>query len=155
MKIVSYLFFGSSWHKMLSKSLFLGALASVGMASSAFSLSDKAEAQTPTEIRNFAKAVLEMEPERRQAFAEIKKMIGGREIPQIVCNDSNSLSTLPNKVRDIAVNYCNRSQQIVEKNGLTIDNFNRITKDSQNNADLKQKIYNTLLDEQKNHNTVK
>lgn len=135
---------------MLDKSFLFGALALVGLASSAFALSSQVDAQTPTEIRNYAKSVLAMEPERRQAFEEIKKLIGGREIPQIVCSNSNSLSGLPNKARDIAVNYCNRSQKIVEQNGLSIDNFNKITRDLQSNEKLKTEVYNTLLDLQKN-----
>ncbi|MBD2606214.1 DUF4168 domain-containing protein [Scytonema hofmannii FACHB-248] len=150
MKIISYFFFRPRKLRMLDKSFLFGAIAAVGLASSAFALSSQVDAQTPTEIRNYAKSVLAMEPERRQAFEEIKKLIGGREIPQIVCSDSNSLSSLPNKARDIAVNYCNRSQKIVEQNGLSIDNFNKITRDLQSNEKLKAEIYNTLLNLQKN-----
>ncbi|MGI8505116.1 MAG: DUF4168 domain-containing protein [Hassallia sp.] len=134
---------------MLEKSFLFGALAVVGLASSAFAFSSQVDAQSPTEITNYAKSVLAMEPERRQAFEEIKKLIGGREIPQIVCSNSNTLNGLPNKARDIAVNYCNRSQKIVEQNGLTIDNFNKITRDLQSNDKLKTDVYNTLLRLQK------
>ncbi len=150
MKIISYFFFRPRKQRMLEKSFLFGAIAFVSLASSAFAFSYQVDAQTPTEIRNYAKAVLAMEPERRQAFEEIKKLIGGREVPQIVCSNSNSLSSLPNKVRDIAVNYCNRSQKIVEQNGLSIDNFNKITRDLQSNEKLKTEVYNTLLDLQKN-----
>jgi hypothetical protein len=150
MKIISYLFFRPTKQRMLEKSFLLGTIAFVGLASSAFAFNSQVDAQTPTEIRNYAKSVLAMEPERRQAFEEIKKLIGGREVPQIVCSDSNSLNGLPNKARDIAVNYCNRSQKIVEQNGLSIDNFNKITRDLQSNEKLKAEIYNTLLNLQKN-----
>lgn len=150
MKIISYFFLQPRKQRMLEKSFLFGAIAFLGLTSSAFAFSSQVDAQTPTEIRNYAKSVLAMEPERRQAFEEIKKLIGGREIPQIVCSNSNSLNGLPNKARDIAVNYCNRSQKIVEQNGLSIDNFNKITRDLQSNEDLKRKIYNTLLDLQKN-----
>jgi hypothetical protein len=149
MNIISSLFFRPRKQLMLEKSFLFGAIASVGLASSAFAFTSQVDAQTPAEIRNYAKSVLAMEPERRQAFEEIKKLIGGREIPQIVCSDSNSLSGLPNKARDIAVNYCNRSQKIVEQNGLSIDNFNKITRDLQGNEKLKTDVYNTLLDLQK------
>jgi Domain of unknown function (DUF4168) len=150
MKIISYFFFRPSLQRMLDKSFLVGALATVGIASGAFAFSSQVDAQSPTEIRNYAKSVLAMEPERRQAFEEIKKLIGGKEIPQIVCSNSNSLSGLPNKARDIAVNYCNRSQKIVEQNGLSIDDFNRITRDLQSNEKLKAEVYNTLLELQKN-----
>lgn len=150
MKIISYFFFRPSLQGLLDKSFLFGAIAAVGLASSAFAFSSQVDAQTPTEIRNYAKSVLAMEPERRQAFEEIKKLIGGREIPQIVCSNSNSLSGLPNKARDIAVNYCNRSQKIVEQNGLSIDNFNKITRDLQSNQKLKDDVYYTLIELQKN-----
>lgn len=149
MNIISYFFFQPNLQKMLSKPFLLSAIAAVGLASSALVLSYKADAQTPTEIRNYAKSILAMEPKRRQAFEEIKKLIGGGEIPQIVCSDSNSLNGLPNKARDIAVNYCNSSQQIVEQNGLSINDFNKLTVQLQNNENLKTQVYNTLIDLQK------
>ncbi|MBW4566795.1 MAG: DUF4168 domain-containing protein [Tolypothrix carrinoi HA7290-LM1] len=149
MKIISYFFFGLRKQRMLDKSFLFGALATVGLASSAFALSSQVDAQTPTEIRNYAKSILAMEPERSRAFVEIKKIVGGGEVPQIVCSNPNSLNGLPNKARDIAVKYCNRSQQIVEQNGLSIDNFNKITRDLQSNQKLKDEVYNTLLDLQK------
>ena len=150
MKIISYFFFGSRKQRMLEKSFLFGAIAAVGLASSAFAFSYQVDAQTPTEIINYARAVLAMEPERSLAFVEIKKIIGGGEIPQIVCSNSNSLNGLPNKARELAVNYCNSSQKIVEQNGLSIDNFNKITRDIQSNQKLKDDVYKALLNLQKN-----
>jgi len=95
---------------MLSQSLLLGVIAAVGLFSNSFSENSKAYPQTPpvnnTEINSYAQAVLAMEPARQHAFEEIKKMIGTGEIPQIICNDPNSINRLPQKAQDIAVNYC-------------------------------------------------
>ncbi|MFH7025955.1 MAG: DUF4168 domain-containing protein [Heteroscytonema crispum UTEX LB 1556] len=141
---------------MLSKSLLLSFIATVGLLSSPLLLSSKANAQTPginnNEIINYAQAVLGMEPARRQAFDEIKKIVGSREVPKIACSEPNSLNGLPGKARDIAVNYCQHSQQIVEQNGLSIDRFNSITVEVQNNDQLQQRIYRTLIRIQKNPN---
>ncbi|MEH2212623.1 DUF4168 domain-containing protein [Nostoc sp.] len=145
------LFSRTSRKRTLSRSLFFGAIATVSVISNAFSLSSKAEAQTPapivnnTEINSYAQAVLAMEPARQNAFEEIKKLIGNGEIPQIVCNDSNSINGLPKKAQDIAVNYCNHAQKIVEDNGLKFEQFNKITIELQNNTILKKQVYNTLL----------
>ncbi|MEH2123349.1 DUF4168 domain-containing protein [Nostoc sp.] len=145
------LFSRTSRKRTLSRSLFFGAIATVSLISNAFSLSSKAEAQTPapivnnTEINSYAQAVLAMEPARQNAFEEIKKLIGNGEIPQIVCNDSNSINGLPKKAQDIAVNYCNHAQKIVEDNGLKFEQFNKITIELQNNTILKKQVYNTLL----------
>ncbi|QMS88297.1 DUF4168 domain-containing protein [Nostoc edaphicum CCNP1411] len=151
MKKISDLFSRSSRKRILYHSFFFGAIATAGVISNAFSLSSQAYAQTPppivnnTEINNYAQAVLAMEPARQNAFEEIKKLIGNGEIPKIVCNDSNSINGLPRKAQDIAVNYCTRSQKIVEDNGLSIDQFNKITIELQNNNLLKRQVYNTLL----------
>ncbi|OYD95189.1 hypothetical protein CDG76_09360 [Nostoc sp. 'Peltigera membranacea cyanobiont' 210A] len=151
MKKIFDLFSRTSRKRTLSRSLFFGAIATVSVISNGFSLSSKAEAQTPapivnnTEIDSYAQAVLAMEPARQNAFEEIKKLIGNGEIPQIVCNDSNSINGLPKKAQDIAVNYCNHAQKIVEDNGLKFEQFNKITIELQNNTILKKQVYNTLL----------
>ncbi|MEH1859671.1 MAG: DUF4168 domain-containing protein [Nostoc sp.] len=151
MKKISDLFSRTSRKRTLSQSLFFGAITTVSVISNAFSLSSKADAQTPppivnnTEINSYAQAVLAMEPARQNAFEEIKKLIGNGEIPNIVCNDSNSINGLPKKAQDIAVNYCNHAQKIVEDNGLKFEQFNKITIELQNNTILKTQVYNTLL----------
>ncbi len=143
---------------LLFPSLFLATFATKGLVSSAFVFNSKVDAQTPApvnndEIQSYSRALLGMEPARQQAFEEIKKIVGSGQLPKIVCNDSNSLNGLPSKARDIAVKYCNTSQKIVEDNGLTIDRFNKITVEVQNNDNLKRQIYNNLLRLQKNPNS--
>jgi glutaredoxin len=113
----------------------------------------KANAQNPTvnatELTNYAKIILAMEPARQQAFDEIKKIVGNSEVPKIVCNDSNSFNGLPGKAKDIAVNYCKSSQKIVEDNGLSIERFNKITSEVQGNEGLKKMIFDELMKLQK------
>jgi len=150
MKKIADFFFPVSWQKMLYQSLSYSAIATAGLVASALIVSGKVNAQTPQplnsdQINNYAQAVLAMEPARQQAFDEIKKIIGGSEIPKIVCSDSKSISTLPKKAQDIAVTYCNRSQKIVEDNGLTIEVFNKITVALQSDDNLKRLIYNRLI----------
>lgn len=155
MKKISDLLPRTSRKRILSQSLFFGAIATVSVIYNAFSLSSKAYGQTlppivnNTEIDSYAQAVLTMEPARQNAFEEIKKLIGNGEIPKIVCNDSNSINGLPRKAQNIAVDYCSRSQKIVQDNGLSIDQFNKITIELQKNDILKQQVYNTLLRLQK------
>jgi hypothetical protein len=148
-------FFQLSFFGRLSQSLLVGAIVSSSLVSSTLLFSSNANAQSPqsvnpNELRSYAKAMLTMEPQRQQAFDEIKKIIGNGEVPKIVCNDNNSFSSLPNKAKDIAVNYCKRYQKVVEDNGLTINRFNLITTQVQNNEDLKRQMYNILIRLQKN-----
>ena len=109
----------------------------------------KANAQNPAinevELLKFARTILAMEPDRQEAFDDIKKIIGSSEVPKIVCNDSNSFYALPGKAKDIAVNYCKRSQKIVEENGLSVDRFNKITVEVQSNEGLQKKVSEQLM----------
>lgn len=104
-----------------------------------------AQAVSNTEVTKYARAVLVMEPVRQTAFNEIKKMIRSGDIPPIVCHKSKSLNALPDNARQVAINYCKRSKEIVESNGLTINRFNSITINLQNDSNLKRRIHNELL----------
>uniref|UniRef100_UPI003EB95F2A DUF4168 domain-containing protein n=1 Tax=Okeanomitos corallinicola TaxID=3231550 RepID=UPI003EB95F2A len=144
---------GNSIEHQLSTSLVLATLTSASFIFATLGWS--AKANTPilkvssTEVTSYAESVLEMEPKRQEAFEEIKKVIGSKEVPKIVCNDSKSMNSLPGKAKDIAISYCNDSQTIVESKKLTIERFNEITMETQNNSDLKRQIYNTLIRLQK------
>jgi Domain of unknown function (DUF4168) len=151
MKETANLFFRRSLKQMFSRTLSYSAIATTGLLASVLIFSSKANAQSPSpvnsnEITSYAQAVLAMEPARQQAFDEIKKLMGGREIPQIVCNDPKSISTLPKKAQNLAVNYCKHSQKIVEDNNLTIERFNQITVEQLNNKDLAGQISKKLIE---------
>ncbi|MEA5617878.1 DUF4168 domain-containing protein [Cronbergia sp. UHCC 0137] len=153
MQKIYCVFVPTGLQQMLSKLLVLSTLSLTGLISGTLGWSSQVAAQTlkvnNTEIRNYAQAVLAMEPARQEALEKIKKLIGGKEVPKIVCHESKTIDALPNNIRDIAVNYCNKSQKIVEANGLTSDLFNKITMEIPNNNTLKQQIYNILLELQK------
>lgn len=118
------------------------------------SLRFSARADSPpissNEVTSYAQAVLSMEPVRQDAFKRIKLLINGQNVPKIVCNQPSSINSLSDEAKDIVVKYCNRSQKIVEDNGLTIERFNYITQAMNNDNSLKQQIYDTLIRLQKN-----
>ena len=150
MKKTANLFFRRSLKQMFSRTLSYSAIATTGLVASLLIFSSQANAQSPSpvnkdEVTKYAQSILGMEPARQQAFDEIKKLMGGREIPKIVCNDPKSISDLPKKVQNLAVNYCKHSQKVVEENGLTIERFNQITVDIQNDDNLKRQISNALI----------
>ncbi|MEA5580718.1 DUF4168 domain-containing protein [Nodularia harveyana UHCC-0300] len=153
MKRISNLLFQPSLQNLFPRSLFFGFLTTASLVTTSLAFGSQVHAQTPavnnTDITSYAQAVLAMETPRQQAFDQIKKIIGGGEIPKIICHDSNSINGLPRRVQNIAVNYCEDSKKIVEQNGLTIDRFNKITVDLQNDNNLKRQVYNTLIRLQK------
>lgn len=144
---------------MLYKSFFVGTLATVGLAASSIISSAKVDAQTPSsvkdsEIVSYSRALLTIETKRVQAFEEIKKISGGQKVPAIACNKPKTINALPTpKVRDIARNYCKRSQAIVKDSGLSVKRFNDITLILRDNDSLKNQIRSTLMRLQKKSNS--
>lgn len=142
---------------MLSRVLVVGTLTAVGLLSGfapdlsgrspilVFSSAAYAQDVSNEEVTNYARAVLKMEPVRQEAYDEIKKIIGSSNVPAIVCHKPESLSALPANAQGIAKNYCDRSKEIVESNGLSITRFNAITVNLQNDSNLKNRIHDELI----------
>jgi hypothetical protein len=102
------------------------------------------------DIRNYARAVLSIEARRQAAFQAMQQVLPNRQVPNIRCDERSSLNGLPREARQIAVDYCTESQQVVEDLGLTIDQFNRITAAQQNDGNLADRIRRELIRLQEN-----
>jgi hypothetical protein len=148
--------------QLVSQSFAIGFLAAVGLASGWVpSLSERSPAQmfssaavaqatpSPAEIKSYARAVLAVEEVRQLSYKDIKKIVGSGGIPAIACHKPKSLQGLPQNVRVIAVEYCNKSKKIVESNGLPIERFNAITMSVQSDANLEKRVQAALLELQK------
>lgn len=97
-----------------------------------------------TQIANYARAVLQIEPHRQQAYQAIQKILG-QPPPEIVCSQPNSLRKLPREAQRVAVNYCKISKKIVEGNQLSISQFNQITVRVRSDGELKRLIQNAMI----------
>jgi hypothetical protein len=142
----------------LAQSLTIGSLSTLALmvlVAPNFSVSSNpvgtlsAQAQTAStfsaeEIRNYARAVLGMEPRRKAAYDEIRSSVG-EDVPTVVCNQTRSINRLQADIRAIAVNYCTQAKAIIESNDLTVSRFNEITQQQQSNTQLKEQIQSELL----------
>ncbi len=144
--------------RVLSQSLMVGVISSAGLLvgltpklseylpNFLFSASAYAQAVSDTDVANYARSVLAIEPIRQSAYEDIKRQLAPNQaIPQIVCNQPDSLAQLPGNVRTIVVNFCQQSKDIVEGNGLTIARFNEITVTQQNDPNVQRRIQAALL----------
>lgn len=170
-----------SWYclkRHFSKSLILGALSTLGVFSGfAINLSEgshnlsliapaAAQSARPPilnadvsndEVTNYAKAVLEMEPLRQQAYNDVKQLVGAGDVPPIVCFQEKSMQNLPTNARPVVERFCNRSKEIIEKyfgaNQAGSQRYNDITTaisgDNPPNPSLQQRIQNELIRLQK------
>lgn len=100
---------------------------------------------TSEEVKNYARAVLAIEPSRQAAYSEIQKLTNEEKVPDVTCTEVSSVAALPTSIQDIAVNYCNQSKKIGESNGLTMSQFNAITVSAQSDSELQKRIQNELV----------
>lgn len=91
------------------------------------------DSPSSSEIAKYARAVLQMEPHRRQAMQRIQNEGGSTSI---VCSDV--FNGLPGG--QVAANYCDRAANIVKANGLSNRRFNQITEIAQQNATVQSQI---------------
>jgi hypothetical protein len=96
------------------------------------------------QINRYAKAVLDIETERKVAYRKIQDQIG-RVPPNIVCNQKESIRQLPRQAQSIAVNFCNQSKKIAQASGLSPAEFNAITDAARKNNALKKRIQRAIL----------
>jgi len=99
---------------------------------------------TSEQVINYAESILAIEAMRLEVHSEISNALGTDEIPEITCNNNSSLNGLSRKVRRMVVDYCTESIQIVERNGLTIAEFNSITASVGSNSRLRQRVREAL-----------
>lgn len=146
----------NSFLKPCNRFLLLTFLATVGVTTGAIPSIDKdslgltfqarayAQDFTAQEVTNYAKAVLEIETLRQQAYQDIQQMIGKQQ-PDIVCNNPNSFNSLPENAKKIATTFCQTSKKIVENSGLTVSQFNNMTNTVQVNKTLERRIQDAMV----------
>jgi len=94
-------------------------------------------------IRNYARAALALESRRHEVANEIKKIVG--DVPRIICDQPTSFSALPGNAPQLAVSYCDQAKRIIEAKGLTVSQFNDMTRSQQNDPRFRQRIQAEIL----------
>ena len=99
---------------------------------------------TADQIKRYAKAVLLIESQRKQAYQAISQILG--KIPPVIsCNHQESFNNLPANAQRIAVDYCNNSKKIVQDSGLTTAEFNSITNRIHRDDNLRRRVQNEMI----------
>ena len=99
---------------------------------------------SPEEVYNYAKAGFEVEMLRQQVYQEIKSMVN-EPPPNIMCDRPETIDDIPDNIRGIAHNYCDRVPQIVEENNLSIQRFNQLKSDYDRGGSFYQQVQQQLL----------
>lgn len=133
--------------------LLMGWVPNLSLNPTLVTMGQSAQAQagiSDADIRNYARSVLEIESRRQAALQSLRNVSPNQQVPNIRCNDRGSLNGLPRQARQIAVEYCTVSQQVVQENSLSIQRFNQITTAQQGDRSLAQRIQQELIRLQQN-----
>ncbi|MGA7934356.1 MAG: DUF4168 domain-containing protein [Kovacikia sp.] len=95
-------------------------------------------------VSQYSRAAYEIERMRQKKYGEAKQVMGG-DVPADVCRQQN----LPSTVRGICDDFLKESANIIKQNGLTIAQFNDITRRRDSDSALQQQIQSELLRLQK------
>ena len=97
-------------------------------------------------LNSYAAAVLAIEPLREEVKRKLQVELEGEAMPAMACNRSESYQDLPKQARSLIINYCNRSEEIVQEQNLSISQFNQITRNIQKNPELKERVQQQMLE---------
>jgi Domain of unknown function (DUF4168) len=108
-----------------------------------FSSSARADEFSDADLRNYAAALMEIEPIRQSALAQVRASTGGT-LPNLVCNQPSTMEGLNNEAKSLFVKYCNQCETIASSRGLSIDKFNQITQSVRSNSQLQNRVRNFM-----------
>jgi hypothetical protein len=100
----------------------------------------RAEEFTDPDLRNYAAALMEIEPIRQSALAQVSKANSGGTLPNLVCNQPSTMDMLNSEAKSLFVKYCNQCESIAASKGLSIDRFNQITQAVRSNPQLQTRV---------------
>ncbi len=108
--------------------------------SSFFSSSARADDFSDPDLRNYAAALMQIEPIRQSALAQVSRANSGNALPNLVCNQPSTMDGLNNDAKSLFVKYCNQCESIAASKGLSIDRFNQITQAVRSNLQLQNRV---------------
>lgn len=100
----------------------------------------RADEFSDAELRNYAAALMEIEPIRQSTLTQVIEANGGTTLPNLVCSDPKSMEPLNDEAKSLFVNFCNQSEKIATKKGLTNGQFNQITQAVRVNPQLQDRV---------------
>ncbi len=105
-----------------------------------FASAARADDFSEQDLRHYAAALMQIEPIRQAALAQVSRANGGGALPNLVCNQPSTMDGLNSEAKSLFINYCNQCESITASRGLTIEKFNQITQAVRSNPQLKKRV---------------
>ena len=100
----------------------------------------QAEEFSDPDLRNYAAALMQIEPIRQSALVQVSRANGGKTLPNLVCNQPNTMEWLNSEAKSLFIKYCNQCETIAAGKGVSIDRFNQITQAVRANPQLQNRV---------------
>ena len=100
----------------------------------------QADEFSDNDLRNYAAALVEIEPIRKSALAQVSQANGGGRLPNLVCSEPDTMSGLSDRAKSLFIDYCNQYASIAASRGMSVDRFNQITQALRSSSRLKKQI---------------
>jgi Domain of unknown function (DUF4168) len=104
-----------------------------------FSNSAQAQEFSDPDLRNYAAALMEIEPKRQSALAQVSRVNNGT-LPNLVCSQPATMESLNSEAKSLFIKYCNQCESIAASKGLSIEKFNQITQAVRANPQLQNRV---------------
>lgn len=106
-----------------------------------------AQAFSSEEVANYARAGFQQEMLRQKVYQRIKAKVN-QPPPNITCDRPETMRNIDPNIRGIVNNYCNRSNQIIRQNNLSIQRFNQLKNRYDRGGSFFQQVQQQLLNMQ-------
>ncbi|MDY6940172.1 MAG: DUF4168 domain-containing protein [Cyanobacteriota bacterium] len=94
-------------------------------------------------IAAYARAVLDIDRLRQAAYDRIDEAEDDPP-PQVICDRPDTVNGLRGQVKQIAVEYCVKAEEVVEGHRLSVPIFNEVTQRLASDAQLKAEVEQEL-----------
>ena len=117
-----------------------GIVPDVAAAKPSFVRMAQTEEFSDPDLRNYAAALVQIEPIRQSALVQVSRANGGGTLPNLVCNQPNTMEGLNSEAKSLFIKYCNQCETIAAGKGVSIDRFNQITQAVRANPQLQNRV---------------
>jgi Domain of unknown function (DUF4168) len=104
-----------------------------------FSTAARADEFSDTDLRNYAAALMQIEPLRQSTLSQVSRANNGA-LPNLVCNQPNTMEALNAEAKSLFIKYCNQCESIAASRGMNIERFNQITQAVRTNPQLQNRV---------------
>ncbi len=105
----------------------------------------RAQEIPPAQLERFAQAAVAVEKLRLNTQADLRRTLGTEALPKLRCHRLQAWDSYGVAVQQRVEAFCQRARVLIEQQGLTVVEFNRIRQAQRQNPDLRSRIQQQMI----------